>query len=384
MTPNPVKENTLRRVHVLFLVMFAITGIVSVTAWRTIGGASVSSDWVNRTHAFIYELDGMMNQLQLGEGMMRTYALTGEPRDFTEARAALATVLDHLAVAKAFAGDEEGARESFERLERIARERAALADALFQARADGRTEEVRALLQRDSGSTALGDFRREVERRRNRQFELLSTRDRESYRQAHATRWVVGVGAVLNILLFGAVALVVRDDIANRRRMTAALQEANQSLEQRVQERTAELVAANRRLTFENLERKWASVSQEHQLRYNQLIVNSVSDLVFVLTKVLTVTRINPAVPAATGLAEETLLGKPLAQFLRFHPQAAGDLSIESIARALKDGREISGEAELTDSAGRLHAVRATVVPLRDNDAVVGAVAVVHPHRKPL
>lgn len=375
-----MKDNLLRRVHALFFLMFAVTAVVSLLAVRTISRNVASSDWVNQTHSLISELDGMLTALRSGEGLMRTYAVTEDPRDFADARGELANVQDHLALARALARAEgDDASATFNRLEAIADARIQFADALHQAREAGQTDKVRELLKADSGSTAPGDFRREIERLRARQFDLLSDRDRDSYRQAHETRWIVGLGAGVNLLLFVLVAILIRADLANRRRMTAALEAANASLEQRVRERTAELTASNAQLVAENLERRWTSVSQEHQLRYNQLIVNSVSDLVYVLTKALNVTRVNPAVPRTTGIEEDAILGKPITQFLRFAADPLSPASAEAVGRSVTAGREVvDSPATLLDSTGRTFPVTVSIVPLRDNDQVVGAVAVVH------
>lgn len=373
----PPKETILRRVHALFLVMLAVTLAVAFAAVRTIDRAQGSSDWVNQTHGLIYELDGMAGGLRAGEGRLRTFALTGDADDLAAARADLGAVLDHLAVARAVLKDEPGAATTFEGLERIARQRLELADAIEAARAGAPSAELAALLRRDAADASTAEFLREVERLRTRQFELLSDRDRDSYRQAHDTRWIVGAGAAANFLLAIGVAWLVRDDVANRRRMTAALQEANESLEQRVRERTAELSATNRRLLAENRARQWTNLSQEHQLRYNQLIVNSVGDLVFVLTKALTVTRINPAVVHATGLDEGAVLGQPLAGLVGF----AGAGGAEAVERALRDGRELTVAARLAGRDGAAHDGTVTVVPLRDQDQVVGGIAIVRLHR---
>ena len=48
-------------------------------------------------------------------------------------------------------------------------------------------------------------------------------------------------------------AWLVLDDLAARRRAAVVLQESNAQLDARVTERTAELAAANERLTVENL-----------------------------------------------------------------------------------------------------------------------------------
>ncbi len=86
----------------------------------------------------------------------------------------------------------------------------------------------------------------------------------------------------------------------------------NRELELKVKEHAANLAAANEKLSIENLERAWVNQALEHQLRYNQLIINSISDSVFVLTKALNISRINPAVIHLTGFEQEELINVPL------------------------------------------------------------------------
>ena len=372
-----MKDKTLYAIYLLFLLMGAIVAGVSVAAIRSINRDVASSDWVNHTHATIYELDAMTSEFQAGEGMMRTFALTGEARDFTECRGAYSSLLEHHAVAQALTHDSSDIQTSLTQLERAVQARIALADSIKKLLDAGRSEEVKSVLRRDAGTMALAEFQRVINRLRNRQFELLSERDRQSYRQAQTTRWVVGLGVATNFLLFGAVAWLIRDTLATRRQLTQPLQQANTVLEQKVQERTSELTAANRRLTRENLERKWTTLSQEHQLRYNHAIINTVSDLVFVLSKALNVTRLNPVVAHATGFAEEEILGKPIAQFLRLLPEETGAPAADGLLRAVAEGRELTNRpAELLDRDGKSRPGIVSVVPLRDNNLVVGGVVI--------
>jgi PAS domain S-box-containing protein len=368
------KEPLLRRVHALFLVMLAVTLAVAVAAVRTIDRAVRSSDWVNQTHGLIYELDRMVGSLQTGEGRLRTYALTGNAEDLAAARAELGAVLDHLGVARAVLKDDPAAGPALATLERLARQRLEFADAVGAAGERADAEQLRTLVRRDASGAGPADFRREVDRLRDRQFELLGERDRESYRQAQDTRWAVGAGAAANLLLALGIAWLVRDDLAHRRRLAAALEAANAALEQRVQERTAELTATNRRLVAENRAHRWTGLSQEHQLRYHQMIVNAVSDLVLVLSKARTVTRINPAVAQATGLDEEAVLGQPLARLVEVTDPGGA----EALERALRDGRELAVGVRLVGRDGPWRDARLTLLPLRDQDQVVGGIAIIH------
>ena len=372
-----MKDKSLYAIYLLFLIMGAIIVGVATFAIRAINRDAESSDWVNQTHAAIYELDGMLSNLQAGEGMMRTFALTGDVRDFTECRSDYFAVLEHHAVAQALTHDNADMQSSLAPLEATVQARLALANSIKELMDAGRSDEVKSALRRDAGTTAVAGFQLVINRLRNRQFELLSERDRESYRRAHTTRFVVGLGVATNLLLFAAVAWLIRDTLATRRQLTQTLQQANTVLEQKVQERTAELVAANRRLTRENMASRWTTLSQERQLRYNHAIVNTVSDLVFVLSKALNVTRLNPVVAHATGLAEEEILGRPIAQFLRLPAEETGAPTADRLVRAVTEGRELTSyPAELLDRSGKSRPGILSVVPLRDDDLVVGAVVV--------
>lgn len=130
-------------------------------------------------------------------------------------------------------------------------------------------------------------------------------------------------------------------------------------------------------LKAQHLERRWASQSIDHQLRYNQLIIDSVSELVFVLTKALNISRINPAVLQSTGYTEVELIRSPLGRLVHLRPVAGEKTAAtaEILAAALKDGRRLLDQpAFLVDKHGVESAVRLTLVPLRDDNRVVGGV----------
>jgi len=377
----PVKDNTLRRVSVIFLVIFGVLAGVAIYAVKTINRAQVSSDWVNQTHEIILEVDGVLSTLRAGEGAMRTYLLTGDRRDLAAAREAFAVTTEHVEIAKALTRSDENAHAQVLRLEDLANRRIEWSERLAELREGDDAAAVQEALRTDAGVDALGEIRRAVERLREEQMALLAGRDRESYLQAQKTRWIVGTGVGLNFLLFAAVTWLLRDDLAARRRAAEALRAANEQLDAKVRERTTELAASNEQLTMENLERRWTNQALEHQLRYNQLIVDSVYDLVFVLTKALNVTRINQAVVHLTGWEAKDLLGGPLQRVVRLEENAEEPVLSPAgpIAQALRDGRELRERAAVVeDRRGRTVSAKVTLFPLRDRDKVVGGILIVH------
>lgn len=130
-------------------------------------------------------------------------------------------------------------------------------------------------------------------------------------------------------------------------------------------------------LKEQHLERRWASQSMEHQLHYNQVIISSISDLVFVLTKSLNISRINAAVMRLTGFTEVELLKAPLGRQVRLMAPSGSTNppGPDMLVVALKDGSTLEDiPALITSKDGTETAVLLALVPLRDNKRVVGGV----------
>jgi PAS domain S-box-containing protein len=361
-----VKDQTLRQVYACFIVICAVVILAAAAALRNIRQSTATADWVNHTHATIYELDRIVGSVVMGDGAARAFLWTGDQRELAAARGEFSELGDHLATVKALTRDDAAVSAQIATLTNLAERQAAATLALVAAQSGRTRAEWETLLQSDPGGQTLRELKRQAAKIRAGQFDLLDQRDRVAYHQAQTTRWVVTSAVALDLLLLLAVAWLVRDDISARRRLAETLQTANEVLETKVRERTRDLVAENR-------ERQWAAQSLEHQLRYHQIVVNATSDLVFVITKSLTITRINPAVSQQTGWPEEEILGRPLVELV----QETGGVgnTTSPITLALRSGRELPAlPAQLVDRHGRAVPVRFTLLPMRDNDKVVGGV----------
>lgn len=375
--PPTVKDSTIPRVLAIFGIICAVLMTVAVLSVRNINRAVTTSDWVNNTHAVINELAGLSASLQAGEGNLRLHALTGDPRDQAACRRSYAQMSDQLEVVKALTRGEQALHQRILGLEAPANARAQFARDVMTARMEDRTADAAALLAADAGRDPLIPILAEIDKLKTGYMDLLAGRDKAAYLQAETTRWTVWTGVGINFALLGGAGWLMISDIKFRRKAAAALEEANVNLETRVRERTAELSAANGQLSVENLQHRWANHSLEHQLRYDQFLFNSISDLVMVITKAGNISRLNPAVSHLSGWDAVELINRPLAEFVQLAPQPGDTRAGEPdpVGRAMQDGHDLRERpATLRDRDAREHPVRLALFPLRDGNKVVGGV----------
>jgi PAS domain S-box-containing protein len=368
-----MKENIETRVMGMFLIMLIILGWVAVRSVQTIQRSSVDYDWVNHTHEIMIQGDGILSSLRAGDAAMASYLLTGNPRDQDAYRVFYNEMKSHLEAAQALthAVTEQAQHQEFAKLEDLIKNHIDFARVAVHAREQGGVQAAAQSLNEHSDAETLGTMQRLIKALNEGQKSLLRQRDKESSLQAQTTRVTVITGVIINFVLLTFVFCLLRDDLAARRMAAVALEEANVQLEAKVQRRTAELVQSNSSLKKENLERRWSNQALDHQLRYSALIIDSISEMVFVISKALNISRINPAVLHVTKWEAQELVAQSVDRVLRLSPNGP----LNPISVALNEGREIQERSAFAISKdGVSIPVRLSVVPVRDENKVVGGV----------
>ncbi|KXU36740.1 hypothetical protein AXK12_03020 [Cephaloticoccus capnophilus] len=378
-----MKDATLKRLAYVFLFISAVLIAIALLAVRNIRLTAEASDWVNHTHSLIDRIDNTRSGLLRSEACLRAYAATGESGDLLTLNRALGAMRSELELALLMA-DEHSEPELHARLQEIdslSESHTEVARKIVTARQAKTLPTLRHELDSFARSDTLGQIEQGLAYVKSELLTRLTERDTQLYLQVQSTRWSIWSGVVLDLLLLGAAGWLIRDDLANRRRAATALEEANAQLEVKVQERTAELQAANQQLSLDNLERQWANQALEHQLHYNHRIVECISDLVIVLTKAGHITRVNTAVLRFSGWDAAELVKEPFDKLVRLTgtgetPSAPSpDALNKRIADAMKDGRDLVDQAGLAlGSEGREAHARVSLYPLRDQNKIIGGI----------
>ncbi len=367
-----MKENIEQRMMALFGLVAALLILVAAVALKNVRHAEVASDWVNHTHAVILETEAIQTALHTAEGNLRGFILTGEDRDQAAYREAFGETLEHLGVAKSLTKDDQRQQQRIGELEALIAKRVDFARKVVAARQQS-FDEAKKLVGSDSADQTLREIRKLVDRLKAEEADLLQQRDRESFLQAQSTRWTVYVAAIVNAAVIGLIFWLIRHDLKARRLVATTLQQANEQLEQKVKERTAELAKSNETLTLENLERKWSQSILERQFRHFEQILHSIGDSIFVISRTGRIIRVNPPATKLSGYTVNELIGEALANVLQ--PEVSGPVS--PFVEALKAGRDIvSLPAAIKSRNGTVCKVVARAFPVRDNDKVVGSVVV--------
>lgn len=378
-SPVSAADPTLRRVLIFFALILAVLVFVVVASLHNLNRSVATSDWVNHTQALITELDVLQPTLLAAEGELSKYLLTSDPRDHAAYQGKFSELGERIDVATALTADSPPEREQLAPIAALLARRAELASRISQLKKSGDTAALQKLLAEDAEHNDHHALERLIEKFRETQTGLLSARDRASFLQAQTTRWTVLCGALLDLLLLGGATWLIRDDLAARRQAARLLQVSNEELENKVRLRTTELSTTNAQLVAQNLEDRWSRQALEHQYRYNQLIIDSISDAVFVVTKLINISRLNPAAIHLTGFEPVELVDKPLARILELATGAVDPAkpAFDPLARTLNEGHELRDRpAIVTTKSGQSIPVRLNVYPLRDRDKVVGGVVI--------
>jgi CHASE3 domain sensor protein len=375
-----MKDNIERRVIGFFLVMLAILVYVAGTAVRNIQRQIKSEDWVNKTHDVIITAGEIVSYLHAGDAALRTFVISGDSRDQGAYRTAYSTMLekqDELKALSRSGAENLDVNRQVLGLDPLISNRVDIARSVAKAREQEGTEGVRKVYLSGADLESIGKIERSVTALIGSENSLLSQRDVEEFTQALTTKWTVYTGVAVNFVLMAFVFVLLRDDLRSRRVAAKALEDANAQLEAKVQARTGELLKTNQALKHENLERRWSYQALDHQSRYNQLIINSIAEMIFVISRALNVSRINPAVVHRTNWQPQDLIAQSIQRVLQL-PAEAGGSGQNPLNQAMRDGREIQERpAVLTTRSGQTMPVRYSLVPLHDQDKVVGGVLTV-------
>lgn len=250
---------------------FAVT-IVALLAsgwlsFRNLNRLSTNEALVVHTHEVLDQIRDVLGTLSEAETQQRSFLLTGEALYLEPYRQAVAAVQKHLDQLQELTADNQSHQRALRDLRSNIVARLESLQIGIGIREKEGLEGARRYVLIGKGRKEMEAIRRRLVQIENGELELLKKREsqsRASYRTAVATQWTA---TLLGLALVAAGYLIAAREGKTRLRGVEALTLANDKLEARVEERTADLGSANESLRRSNRElEQFASVAS-HDLQ---------------------------------------------------------------------------------------------------------------------
>ncbi|QCO06675.1 sensor histidine kinase [Azospirillum argentinense] len=235
---------TRRALLMLIAAALALLGIVATSGWLADSTRQFSGS-VSRMTSLRVAAGTLLSQLQDAEIGQRGYLLT-EDRQYLKPYETATTAVDTtIARLHDLAGGNTDALRIVDRLAVLAadkREELAQTIALMEA---GRRDEALAVVRTGRGMMLMDDARRSLADLITPADAQLDTQLSTLIGQARASGWVANLGGLFIVLVVGGAVWIAFRYAQDLMRAQSAIQALNDTLEQRVSERTKELQRAN-------------------------------------------------------------------------------------------------------------------------------------------
>lgn len=235
-----------------FLTAMLILATIAGLFVRTLLSRVELTNVVIQTHHVIRQLERLLTDLSDAESAALSYSLAGTEHYLPSYKTNVAAVDDDLKQLRLLVTDNEDQIRRLKTVEEAAREKRRLMDLLIALPHSSQltvvhlhSEEALVL----EGKKAMDILQTTVQNMQEEGERLLSIRVAALERSRNHTVALLLVGILITTFILGWLFLVIRLETSTRMQAQAALQHSHEQLETRVQERTAQLVSANDRLS---------------------------------------------------------------------------------------------------------------------------------------
>ena len=348
-----------------FGVGLTLLGLVGLTAYSEVVKLRNNDAWVDHTHQVISSLRKVQSLVSDAETGQRGYLITGDKlflRPYTEA----VTALDgELGTLRKLIADNPEQQEGLRELQAsTARRMEQLRHVLALQEGKGMSaaaQEIPTLEGMRTGN-AIRQVGRLMEEREDR---LLREREQAASRTSESSRRIIVLGSMLAFGFVGVALFLIVRDFAGTRYANAALLEAKEHLETRIQERTVDLEQTNEQL-------------RQSREQY-AVTLASIGDGVITTDAKCRISFMNAEAERLTGWKPHEAMGQPLVSVFKIITEDSREL-IEDPARKVLDLGIVVGLANhtlLINKQGYEVPIADSGAPIRDAQGnVLGVVLV--------
>lgn len=238
-----------------------------------------TAERVNQSWNKLQGLEAVLSTVKDAETGQRGYLLTGQELYLKPYNLAVQTIEEQLTNIQNYPVDHSKQQHQSSQIEQIVRQKLIELKATIELKKKQDSEAAIQLVLTNQGKELMDQLRRlihQMEKEETAQLQSwLKTKEEESQRG----QLIFSGGIVLNLIVFYLVYSAIAQETHDRRKAENSLQQLNQELEVRVQERTAELTEANTNLLHSNRELEQFAYVASHDLQEPLRAVNSYAQL---------------------------------------------------------------------------------------------------------
>lgn len=355
--------STERKVLAGFAFALGCLAIVGVMSYLSVVRLRANEAWVKHTREVLSKLELCLSTTTDAETAERGYVIAGDEGYLEPYRQAAERIGGVRQQLHELIRDNPVQEQHFRELDTLIGERLRALRHVIELRKTYGFEAAQREILKGQGKLLHDQIRHVIDAMAETEGGLLQERELRTRRSTVLTQAVIISGGLGAFVIVGLAMVAIRRDFAGRQRAERALQEANEQLEARVQERTAEVARAGESL-------------RASERRFRALIEHS-SDSITLVDAHNNIIYLSPAVAAVAGYTPEERVGQSAME--NIHPDDVARL--RGIAQQLLvepgtsiplqwRGRHKSGQWVWLEGVGTnlLHdpAVQAIVINYRD------------------
>jgi signal transduction histidine kinase len=294
---NPHVHLTMRTLQTLPLRSFSRTWSVERKTMAMLGLASVilvslnllfywsfikqkeTSDRVNRSQKVLKKLGNVLSSTTEAETGQRGYLLTGQESYLEPYNRAVKTMGEQIDVLQTLTVVDPQQQQQLSLLEPLIAKKFAELRETIDLRQKKGFEAANQLVSTNEGQNLMEQVRIVLQQMESKEYEQLQTWLKAKQEEAQRIQLIFLFGIVFNLIAFYLVYRAIEQEIRERKQAEASLQQLNEQLEARVQQRTADLEEANTNLLYSNRELEQFAYVASHDLQEPLRAVNSYAQL---------------------------------------------------------------------------------------------------------
>jgi len=317
--------------------LICLAAVAAVSYW-SVARLTDNVGWAEHTHQVLESLEQFLSSTTDAETAERGYVITEDPgyvahyRQAVESAGALRRRLAGLTA------DNPAQEQRLQSLGVLINDRLAELGAILEVRQTQGFQAAQKQILTGQGPHFHDRIRQQIDEMKRAEESLLQQRDARTSRSTGFTRAVMAGGDVLGFAFVGFALLALRRDFAGRGRAEQALREANEQLEARVNQRTAQL----------------SQLAAIVQFSDDAIISKDLQGII---------TSWNPGAQRLFGYTEAEAVGKPMTLLI---PEERATEEPLILARIVRGEPTDHFETVRVTKEGRKVPISVTISPVRD------------------